>query len=239
MTAQYLNGSKQLTLPSRTNNRTTAGAGKTAKKQSITLKGARGNNLKNITLDIPLNKLVCLTGPSGSGKSTLIQDTLFNALSAIKGKPKELADPHDEIIGAELVTDVILVDQSPIGKSARSNPVSYTGAFEAIRKLFEKLPEAKERGYKASSFSFNSGMRCPSCSGNGFEHVEMQFLSDVYIRCAECQGRRYRAELLEVKLFNEYDLEGKSIADILDMTCLLYTSPSPRDQRGARMPSSA
>ena len=156
--------------------------------------------------DIPLNKLVCLTGPSGSGKSTLIQDTLFNALSAIKGKPKELADPHDEIIGAELVTDVILVDQSPIGKSARSNPVSYTGAFEAIRKLFEKLPEAKERGYKASSFSFNSGMRCPSCSGNGFEHVEMQFLSDVYIRCAECQGRRYRAELLEVKLFNEYDL---------------------------------
>ena len=218
LTAQYLNGSKQLTLPARTNNRTTAGAGKTAKKQSITLKGARGNNLKNITLDIPLNKLVCLTGPSGSGKSTLIQDTLFNALSAIKGKPKELADPHDEIIGAELVTDVILVDQSPIGKSARSNPVSYTGAFEAIRKLFEKLPEAKERGYKASSFSFNSGMRCPSCSGNGFEHVEMQFLSDVYIRCAECQGRRYRAELLEVKLFNEYDLEGKSIADILDMT---------------------
>ena len=218
LTAQYLNGSKQLTLPSRTNNRTAAGAGKTAKKQSITLKGARGNNLKNITLDIPLNKLVCLTGPSGSGKSTLIQDTLFNALSAIKGKPKELADPHDEIIGAELVTDVILVDQSPIGKSARSNPVSYTGAFEAIRKLFEKLPEAKERGYKASSFSFNSGMRCPSCSGNGFEHVEMQFLSDVYIRCAECQGRRYRAELLEVKLFNEYDLEGKSIADILDMT---------------------
>ncbi len=218
LTAQYLNGSKQLTLPARTNNRTTAGAGKSAKKQRIMLKGARGNNLKNITLDIPLNKLVCLTGPSGSGKSTLIQDTLFNALSAIKGKPKELADPHDEIIGAELVTDVILVDQSPIGKSARSNPVSYTGAFEAIRKLFEKLPEAKERGYKASSFSFNSGMRCPSCSGNGFEHVEMQFLSDVYIRCAECQGRRYRAELLEIKLFNEYDIEGKSIADILDMT---------------------
>ena len=214
LTAQYLNGTKQLTLPRRPNK----GSKNLTTKQSITLKGARGNNLKNITLDIPLNKLVCLTGPSGSGKSTLIQDTLFNALSAIKGKPKELADPHDDIIGDELVTDVILVDQSPIGKSARSNPVSYTGAFEAIRKLFEKLPEAKERGYKASSFSFNSGMRCPSCSGNGFEHVEMQFLSDVYIRCAECQGRRYRAELLEIKLFNEHNSEGKSIADVLDMT---------------------
>ena len=113
---------------------------------------------------------------------------------------------------------MILVDQSPIGKSARSNPVSYTGAFETIRKLFEKLPEAKERGYKASAFSFNSGMRCPVCSGNGFEHVEMQFLSDVYLRCAECQGRRYRPELLEVKLLSSSEPHGCSIADVLDMT---------------------
>jgi len=111
-----------------------------------------------------------------------------------------------------------MVDQSPIGKSARSNPVSYTGAFEAIRKVFEKVPEAKERGYKASSFSFNSGMRCPQCSGNGFEHVEMQFLSDVYLRCGECGGKRYRPELLDIKLFSSTSEEGHSIADVLEMT---------------------
>lgn len=210
LTAQYLNGIKKLgfTSPQR--------ALKDA--QRLILQGASGHNLKQVTLEIPLNRLVCLTGPSGSGKSTLIQDTLFNALSSIKGKPKDLPEPYLDIIGDELISDVILVDQSPIGKSARSNPVSYTGAFEAIRKLFEKIPEAKERGYKASAFSFNSGMRCPACSGNGFEHVEMQFLSDVYLRCAECQGRRYRPELLEVKLFNATEPEGQSIADVLDMT---------------------
>ncbi len=210
LTAQYLKGEKQLsfTSPSRSIRGT----------DKLVIKGASGHNLQNVTLEIPLNRLVCLTGPSGSGKSTLIQDTLFKALSAIKGKPKELPEPYKDIVGHELFTDVILVDQSPIGKSARSNPVSYTGAFEAIRKLFEKLPESRERGYKASSFSFNSGMRCPVCSGNGFEHVEMQFLSDVYLRCAECQGRRYRAELLEIKLFNAHNSEGYSIADVLDMT---------------------
>jgi len=210
LTAQYLKGEKQLQF---------AATGRSSRgTDKLVLKGAEGHNLKKITLEIPLNRFVCLTGPSGSGKSTLIQDTLFKALSAIKGKPKELPEAHSEIQGHEHFSDVILVDQSPIGKSARSNPVSYTGAFEPIRKLFEKLPESKERGYKASSFSFNSGMRCPSCSGNGFEHVEMQFLSDVYLRCAECQGRRYRPELLEIKLFNEQDETGYSIADILDMT---------------------
>jgi len=210
LTAQYLNGDKRLgfTSPSRSVKST----------DKLVLKGASGHNLKNVTLEIPLNRLVCLTGPSGSGKSTLIQDTLFNALAAVKGKPRDLPEAHDSITGAEHFTDVILVDQSPIGKSARSNPVSYTGAFEAIRKLFEKIPESKERGYKASAFSFNSGMRCPVCSGNGFEHVEMQFLSDVYLRCAECQGRRYRPELLEIKLFNASEPEGQSIADVLDMT---------------------
>ncbi|MFK8076660.1 MAG: excinuclease ABC subunit UvrA [Granulosicoccus sp.] len=210
LTAQYLKGEKQLSFSS-----TSRGIRGTDK---LVLKGASGHNLQNISIEIPLNRLVCLTGPSGSGKSTLIQDTLFKALSALKGKPKELAEPFKDIQGHEHFTDVILVDQSPIGKSARSNPVSYTGAFEAIRKLFEKLPESKERGYKASSFSFNSGMRCPVCSGNGFEHVEMQFLSDVYLRCAECQGRRYRSELLEIKLFNAHQSEGYSIADVLDMT---------------------
>ena len=210
LTAQYLNGDKTLKFASST--RPMKGA------PLLILKGASGHNLKNIDLSIPLNRLVCLTGPSGSGKSTLIQDTLFNALASIKGKPKELPQAYQSIEGAEHITDVILVDQSPIGKSARSNPVSYTGAFEAIRKLFEKVPEARERGYKASAFSFNSGMRCPVCSGNGFEHVEMQFLSDVYLRCAECQGRRYRPELLEIKLLNAHEEQGQSIADVLEMT---------------------
>ena len=210
LTAQYLNGDKTLKFASST--KPIKGA------PTLTLKGASGHNLKNIDFTIPLNRLVVLTGPSGSGKSTLIQDTLFNALSSIKGKPKDLPEAHDSIEGHEQISDVILVDQSPIGKSARSNPVSYTGAFEAIRKLFEKIPEAAERGYKASAFSFNSGMRCPVCSGNGFEHVEMQFLSDVYLRCAECSGRRYRPELLEIKLFNAHEEQGQSIADVLEMT---------------------
>jgi len=166
LTASYLKGEKQLRFSA--SNRSIKGT------EKLTLNGATGHNLKNISIEIPLNRFVCLTGPSGSGKSTLVQDTLFKALSAIKGKPKELPESYADIQGYEHFSDIILVDQSPIGKSARSNPVSYTGAFEPIRKLFEKLPESKERGYKASSFSFNSGMRCPACSGNGFEHVEMQ-----------------------------------------------------------------
>lgn len=210
LTAQYLMGEKQLRLSMIKPKVKSAG--------KLTLKGATGNNLKNITLTVPLNKMVCITGPSGSGKSTLLQDTLYNALTAIKGKPKDLAAPHKEVLGHEHFDDVMLVDQSPIGKSARSNPVSYTGAFEAIRKVFERIPEAKERGYKASAFSFNSGMRCPACSGNGFEHVEMQFLSDVYLRCGECQGRRYRSELLDIKVFSPSGDVGRSIADVLDMT---------------------
>lgn len=210
LTAKYLTGEKKLGFESRHL--------EGRSKSSLVLSGASGHNLKNVTLNIPLNRLVCLTGPSGSGKSTLIQDTLFNALSSLKGKPKDLPEPFDALVGDDKFENVVLVDQSPIGKSARSNPVSYTGAFEAIRKLFEKVPEAKERGYKASAFSFNSGMRCPVCSGNGFEHVEMQFLSDVYLRCAECQGRRYRPELLEVKLFNTAEAEGQSVADVLEMT---------------------
>ncbi|MCL4151640.1 UNVERIFIED_CONTAM: hypothetical protein GTU68_015403, partial [Idotea baltica] len=190
LTADYLTGRKHLTFNSHRKAR--------ANKNRLELKGASGHNLKKVSISIPLNQLVCVTGPSGSGKSTLIQDTLYNALSAMKGAPKELAEPYESIVGDNLIDNMVLVDQSPIGKSARSNPVSYTGAFESIRKLFEKVPEAKERGYKASAFSFNSGMRCPVCSGNGFEHVEMQFLSDVYIRCGECNGSRYRPELLEI-----------------------------------------
>ncbi len=184
----------------------------------LSLKKASGHNLANITAKFPLNRLVVVTGPSGSGKSTLIHDTLYLGLLSEFGKPKDLPEPYQSITGLDHIDQVVMVDQSPIGKSARSNPVSYTGAFESIRKVFEKVPEAKERGYKASSFSFNSGMRCPVCSGNGFEHVEMQFLSDVYLRCGECQGKRYRPELLEVKVFSDAAPEGKSIADVLQMT---------------------
>ena len=210
ITARYLSGKQTLSFNNH-NKRPKNG-------NKIELKGASGNNLQNINLSIPLNQLVCITGPSGSGKSTLVQDTLYNALSKIKGVPKDIAEAFTSLTGYEHIEDVVLVDQSPIGKSARSNPVSYTGAFESIRKLFEKVPEARERGYKAGSFSFNSGMRCPVCSGNGFEHVEMQFLSDVYLRCAQCQGTRYRPELLEIKVFSTDLPEGQSIADVLSMT---------------------
>ncbi len=211
LTAEYLSGRKRIEFDALRESKPNT-------RDTITLKGATGHNLKNVALRVPLNRLVCITGPSGSGKSTLIQDTLFNALTSVKGKPKDLAEPFKTLTGHEHIDDVVMVDQSPIGKSARSNPVSYTGAFEPIRKLFERTPEAKERNYRASAFSFNSGMKCPACSGNGFEHVEMQFLSDVYIRCGECQGRRYRPELLEVKLFVDHEVDGQSIADVLDMT---------------------
>ncbi len=210
LTADFLTGRKKLTFNS---DRKTIRS-----KNKVELKGASGHNLKNVSIAIPLNQLVCVTGPSGSGKSTLIQDTLYNAISSMKGQPKDLPEAYDSISGDHLIDDIVLVDQSPIGKSARSNPVSYTGAFESIRKLFEKVPEAKERGYKASAFSFNSGMRCPVCSGNGFEHVEMQFLSDVYIRCGECNGSRYRPELLEINVFSAHQDQGVSIADVLAMT---------------------
>jgi len=210
LTADFLTGRQSLTFNSDRKAKRS--------KDKLEIKGASGNNLKNLSISIPLNQLVCITGPSGSGKSTLIQDTLYNAISSIKGQPKDLAEPYESITGDHLIDDIVLVDQSPIGKSARSNPVSYTGAFESIRKLFEKVPEAKERGYKASSFSFNSGMRCPVCSGNGFEHVEMQFLSDVYIRCGECNGSRYRPELLEINVFSAHAEHGVSIADVLTMT---------------------
>jgi len=187
-------------------------------KQCITLKGASEHNLKTIDVEFPLNRLVCITGVSGSGKSTLIQDTLYRALCRIKGKPTELAGIHKSVTGHQHIDEVVMVDQSPIGKSARSNPVSYTGAFDGIRKLFAEDPEAKRRGYTASSFSFNSGMRCPTCSGNGFEHIEMQFLSDVYLRCHACNGSRYREEVLDIKLVHPETGKAINISDTLHMT---------------------
>ncbi len=181
---------------------------------ALVIRGATEHNLKNIDVRIPLGHLVCITGVSGSGKSTLIQDVCYAALRKLKHNPVETPGQYRELLGHELIDDVILVDQSPIGKTTRSNPASYVGALGTIRGLFAQAPLARQRQYTAGTFSFNSGKgRCPTCGGNGFQHVEMQFLSDVYLRCPDCDGKRYRTEILEVKLDGQ-----KSIADILDMT---------------------
>src|SRR5258706_4730187 len=157
---------------------------------SLGVRGASEHNLKDLDVDIPLRRLVCVTGVSGSGKSTLVQDVLHPALRKRLGKPTETPGAFRALEGAEHVNDVVFVDQSPIGRTTRSNPASYVGAFDAIRQLFAALPDAKARGYTAGTFSFNSGNgRCPTCSGNGFEHLGMQFLSDVYLRCPDCNGR--------------------------------------------------
>ncbi|WP_247538342.1 excinuclease ABC subunit UvrA [Ralstonia pseudosolanacearum] len=183
----------------------------------LVLEGAGEHNLRDITVEIPLQRLVCLTGVSGSGKSTLIQDVLHPALARHFGKATEAPGAHRALRGADQVSDVVFVDQSPIGKTARSNPASYVGAFDEIRKLFARAPMALQRGYTAGTFSFNSGDgRCPTCGGSGFEHVEMQFLSDIYLRCPDCDGTRYRAEILEVKI--ERGGQMLSVADVLALT---------------------
>src|SRR5688572_1247989 len=211
LTADYLMGRKQV------NGHEAASGWRVADSQKdsaqLRVRGARQHNLKNIDVAIPLNRLVCITGVSGSGKSTLVQDVLYPALLKRFGKPTEVPGAHERIEGADALGAVVMVDQAQIGRTTRSNPASYVGAFDAIRKLYAAEPIAKERGYTLGTFSFNSGNgRCPSCGGNGFEHVEMQFLSDVYLRCAECDGKRFRAEILEVML------KDKSIADVLEMT---------------------
>jgi len=185
---------------------------------ALRIAGAGEHNLKAIDVEIPLRRLVCVTGVSGSGKSTLVHDVLYPALLRAKGKSTENPGLHRALAGAELIDHVVMVDQSRIGRTTRSNPASYVGAFDAIRNLFSRLPQARERKYTAGTFSFNAGNgRCPTCGGNGFEHVEMQFLSDVYLRCPDCDGRRYRAEVLECKL-SRGDAPPKSIADVLDLT---------------------
>ena len=198
-----------------------AGGGVVAVARSnrwLELKGAAEHNLKNIDVRIPLKRLVCVTGVSGSGKSTLVEDVLHPALLKYRGRPTEAPGRFAGLSGAELIDDVVMVDQSPIGRTTRSNPASYVGAFDAIRALFAAEPAAQERRYSAGTFSFNSGNgRCPGCSGNGFEHVEMQFLSDVYLRCPDCRGRRYRDEVLEIR---REGADGRrcSIADVLELT---------------------
>jgi excinuclease ABC subunit A len=183
----------------------------------LILEGATQHNLKHVSIELPLQRLVCITGVSGSGKSTLIQDVLAPALMRYFGKATETPGTHDRLLGAELLSDVVFVDQSPIGKTARSNPASYVGAWDAVREIFATLPVSKQRNYTASKFSFNSGDgRCPTCGGSGFEHVEMQFLSDVYLRCPDCDGKRYRPEILEIQI----DRGGRSLNpfDVLELT---------------------
>jgi excinuclease ABC subunit A len=185
---------------------------------SLVVRGATEHNLQDLDVEIPLGRLVCVTGVSGSGKSTLVQDVLHAALRRAKGKPTEAPGAHRELLGAEHIADVVMVDQTAIGRTTRSNPASYVGAFDAIRKRFAAEAVSIERGYTLGTFSFNSGNgRCPTCAGNGFEHVEMQFLSDVYLRCPDCDGKRYRPEILEVKLARG-EGPARSIADVLEMT---------------------
>jgi excinuclease ABC subunit A len=178
----------------------------------ISIKNATGNNLKGVDLDIPLGLFVCITGVSGSGKSTLIQDTLFPRLMFELHGTRSSWSPHESILGLDEIDKVIDIDQSPIGRTPRSNPATYTGTFDMIRDLFSKTPDAKIRGYQQGRFSFNvKGGRCESCRGDGVLKIEMHFLPDVYVPCEICKGKRYNRETLEVKY------KGKSIADILQM----------------------
>ncbi|NIB41107.1 excinuclease ABC subunit UvrA [Pseudomaricurvus alkylphenolicus] len=211
LTADYLSGRKLVAPPE--------GEIDTAPQGVIEIQGAAEHNLKQVDVSIPLGQLVCITGVSGSGKSTLMRDVLYPALCKHKGKTTETPGAHKAVLGHKQIDDLVLVDQSPIGKTTRSVPATYVGAFDAIRKLFVADRVAKERKYTPGTFSFNSGKgRCPTCSGNGFEHVEMQFLSDVYLRCPDCDGKRYRTEILEIKVFGTGTKVGKSIADVLEMT---------------------
>ena len=214
LTGEYLSGRRHVADASRWARRPVE-----ADTPRIVLEGAREHNLRDVTVEIPLQRLVCVTGVSGSGKSTLLQDVLYPAMARHFGKATESPGAFRRLDGADRVSDVVFVDQSPIGKTARSNPASYVGAFDEIRKLFAKAPLAAQRGYTAGVFSFNSGDgRCPTCGGSGFEHIEMQFLSDVYLRCPDCDGRRYRAEVLEVKIERGDPARALSVADVLELT---------------------
>jgi excinuclease ABC subunit A len=181
--------------------------------RSIIIQGARENNLKNLTAEIPLGKLVCITGVSGSGKSTLMLDVLYNRLAQILHGSRERAGSHDAVEGIEHIDKIINIDQSPIGRTPRSNPATYTKMFDPIRALFAELPESQVRGYKQGRFSFNvKGGRCEACEGQGVLQVEMQFLPDIYIPCDVCHGTRYNRETLQVHF------KGLNIAQVLDLT---------------------
>mgnify|MGYP003301180752 FL=1 len=204
LTAKYLRGEKKVEIPAKR---------REGNGDFLTLKGASGNNLKNVDVEIPLGKMICVTGVSGSGKSSLINGTLYPILSQKFYRSLQDPLPYDSIEGVENVDKVIVVNQSPIGRTPRSNPATYTGIFADIRNLFATLSEAKMRGYKSGRFSFNTkGGRCEVCQGNGYKTLEMNFMPDVLVPCEACGGKRYNRETLEVRY------KGKSIADVLDMT---------------------
>ena len=223
ITAQYLSGQMTIERPSTSRksrdntsakkNESNKNDGNENNKNSLVLHGCRGNNLKSVTVEFPLGKLIVVTGVSGSGKSTLVNETLYPILSKHFYRSLQNPMPYDSIEGLEHIDKVVNVDQSPIGRTPRSNPATYTGVFSDIRSLFVNLPEAQIRGYKPGRFSFNvKGGRCETCGGNGYKTIEMNFLPDIQVPCEECHGKRYNRETLEVRY------KGKSIADVLDMT---------------------
>ena len=204
ITAQYLNGTMRIPIPEKR---------RKGNGHELVLRGCTGNNLKSVTATFPLGKLIVVTGVSGSGKSTLVNETLYPILSKHFYRSLQQPMPYESIEGLEYIDKVVNVDQSPIGRTPRSNPATYTGVFSDIRSLFVNLPEAQIRGYKPGRFSFNvKGGRCETCGGNGYKTIEMNFLPDIQVPCEECHGKRYNRETLEVRF------KGKSIADVLDMT---------------------
>ncbi|MEL6632923.1 MAG: excinuclease ABC subunit UvrA [Bacteroidota bacterium] len=219
-TADYLAGRKEIPVPVER---------RKPQPNQVVVKGARGNNLKNVDLHVPLGVFVCVTGVSGSGKSTLINETLHPIISQFLYKSKQKPMPYDSIEGLEHINKIVRIDQSPIGRTPRSNPATYTGVFTYIRQLFAELPEAKARGYKIGRFSFNvKGGRCEECEGAGVKTIEMNFLPDVYITCPKCQGKRYNRETLEIRY------KGKSISDVLNMNieeALEFFDAMPRIKR--------
>ena len=205
LTGQYLSGEKEIAIPNKRR--------KAKKGRAITVKGASGNNLQNVDVTFPLGIMTCVTGVSGGGKSTLVLETLWKSLAKTLHRAREIPASHKEIVGIELLDKVVDIDQSPIGRTPRSNPATYTGAFTPIREWFAGLPEAKARGYAPGRFSFNvKGGRCEACQGDGVIKIEMHFLPDVYVTCDTCKGKRYNRETLDIKW------RDKSIADVLDMT---------------------
>jgi excinuclease ABC subunit A len=221
LTAAYLRGDQRIPIPEA---RRSPEPG-----HCLTLKGSEGHNLKAVDVVLPLSCFVCVTGVSGSGKSTLVTETLYRALARHFFGSKRLPLPYSALDGVERIDKVIEVDQSPIGRTPRSNPATYTGVFTPIRKLFAQLPEAKMRGYALGRFSFNvKGGRCEACSGDGMVKIEMHFLPDVYVRCEVCRGKRYNRETLDVQY------RGKSISDVLSMTvneALEFFHPVPTIRR--------
>jgi excinuclease ABC subunit A len=204
LTGQYISGRRSIGLPRRR---------RRSNGKELFLQGAREHNLRNLDVHIPLGLLICVTGVSGSGKSTLVSDTLYRRLAQVLHRAKERPGSHEALYGIENLDKVIAVDQSPIGRTPRSNAATYTGVFSAIRRLFARVPEARMRGYRPARFSFNvKGGRCEACEGAGVLQIEMQFLPDVYIPCEVCQGLRYNRETLEVRY------KGLNIAEVLDLS---------------------